>query len=219
MRKKNGIVKVVKLLISVILTGLVVVAGITVAKKTRDDSKQSEPKNTINENINLDNNKDSNSLENTESDKKESVEEKLTHTSWYYWQNPSAEYEEYIVMGMQGSSIHFEDDGTFSVDGGNGNWHEGSYKINGNTIICTIEKHNSEWHNEAEVLETTTEIKFIYNQQKNSLEVTNITKPTLTIHVIDLVTGELTEETKEYSLEQFTVGNIYSSQNKYEEIY
>lgn len=213
--KKNGILKVVKLLVIMAIIIVVVFAGIEAAKNLKEDSKeQNKVENTV---LNKNENVTENVTENTNSNTQVGIKEKIVKTSSYYWQNPSEDYEEAILMGMQGASIYFKEDGTFSIDGGNGNWHEGSYEINGNTIICSIEKHNSAWHIEEEILEDTTEIKFIYNEQNDSLEVTNITKPTLTIHVIDMVTGELTEDTKEYSLDQFTTGNIYSSENKYEQ--
>lgn len=202
MRKKKRNLKIVRLIIIVILIGLIVVAGNAIIKKTADN------KGIGNTNI-----------DNDITAKKDAIKEKLSQTESYYWQNPSEEYEEAIIMGMQGASISFNEDGGFAIDGGNGNWQEGSYEIIENNIICRIERSNSAWHKEEEILESTTEIKFLYNEQKNSLEVTNITKTNLTMHVIDMVTGELTEETKEYSLEQFSVGNIYSSENKYEEVY
>lgn len=143
--------------------------------------------------------------------------ETITNTECYYWQNPNEEQKEYINMGMQGGTIYFDADNIFLVDGGNGNFQKGQYYIKDDLVICNIEYYSSAWHKEPEKLQNTVEIQFKYTASDNKLEVINISKQELTFHAIDMVTGELTEETKEISLEQFAVGNIYSSENIYDE--
>lgn len=194
---------IIKFLIIIVITVLVVIVGIEVLNNNKPEP-QDKPNNEAVENTDKDNNTNT-------------IKDKLVETSLYYWQNPSQELEEYIMMGMQGGMIKFEEDGTVQIDGGNGNWHEGKYRVEDNIVICTIDTHNSEWHKKEEKLENTVEFKLKYTENDDSLEVINISKPTLTIHTIDMITGELTEETKEYWLEQLTVGNIYSSENKYGE--
>jgi len=197
-KKTNKKITFSKLMIIVLAVCIVILLAVNISIYNKDNSKQDKNDNNV-------------IIENTD------IKEKIVSTRGYYWQNPSKEFEENILMGMQGSSIYFEEDGTFSVDGGNGNWQSGTYEIDANIIFCSIEKHNSEWHNEEETLENTVEIDFRYTEENNTLEVINISNPTLTVHIINLITGELTEELKEFSLEQFSVGNIYSSENKYVE--
>lgn len=145
--------------------------------------------------------------ENNKMDNSDNIKEKLIQNGNYYCQN----------YGNEENFIWFNEDSTFVNFDGWGGLHSGKYTIKGNTITCSIDTNSSEWHKKEEKLEETVEITFEYNESKNILQVVNITKPTLTIHIIDIITGELTEDTKEYSLEQFSVGNTYSAENKYEE--
>lgn len=206
--------KIAKLLIIILLTVIAVFAGIIVAKKINDKSEKQGIKT---EKTNSD--KNNNNSVDIDSNISEELKNKITQEAFYYWQNPNEEYAEYIFMGMQGATIKFNVDNTITIDGGNGNWYEGTFEVKNNIVECTIEKYNSTWHLEPEILDDTAQFKLEYTKLSDTLEVISISKTKLTIHVIDMVTGELTEETKEYSLEQLAIGNIYSSENIYEEIY
>lgn len=195
--KKISPILIILLMIIIIL----LVIGITFYVKC--NSKEKDNQNNVN-------------TENT-IPTSDTIVKTITNTECYYWQNPNEEQKEYIYMGMQGGTIYFDEENTFSVDGGNGSFQTGHYYIKDDLVICNIENQSSAWHKEPEQLENTIEIQFKYTKSNNQLEIVNISKQELTFHTIDMTTGELTEETKEVLLEQFAVGNIYSSKDIYSE--
>lgn len=186
-----------------LLIVIIILLVIGIAFYVKGNSEEKDKQNNINtENANQAN---------------DTIAKAITNTECYYWQNPNEEQKEYIDMGMQGGTIYFDEENKFSVDGGNGSFQIGHYYIKNDIVICNIENQSSAWHKEPEKLENTVEIQFKYTESDNQLEVVNISKQELTFHTIDMITGELTEETKDIVLEQFAVGNIYSSRNIYSE--